>query len=186
MNRLFFTLSAFFNQHDDLLSTEVSAPFSENASDGARVILPLRWANNLHGSSHGVEVTGDYRPLDWWRWTASYSGLRIQLTRDEGTQDLTQERTGEGNSPRHQVQVQSSMDLGDKWDFDWIFRYVSQLPNLRIPGYANSDLRLAWRPSFNVELSVVGRNLHDPQHPEFAGGSEIQRSVYAQLVWRWQ
>jgi iron complex outermembrane receptor protein len=48
------------------------------------------------------------------------------------------------------------------------------------------DLRIAWRPRKNLELSVVGQNLFDDQHPEFgAPGSqmEIPRSIYGKVAW---
>jgi hypothetical protein len=46
-------------------------------------------------------------------------------------------------------------------------------------------VRLGWRPHRVVELSVVGKNLHDPQHPEFSTAVEIQRSVWGQIAFRW-
>jgi iron complex outermembrane receptor protein len=183
---LYVTVSTFANQYDDLLSTDVATPFTETVGSASRVILPLNWSNNLHGNSHGAEITADFQPAKWWRFSGSYSNLTIQLTRDPNTQDLSQERTGEGNSPHHQVQIHSSIDVSEHLDFDWMFRYVSELPNLRIPAYATSDVRLAWRPTLNLELSVNGKNLHDPWHPEFSQSVEIPRSIFAQLVVRWR
>jgi iron complex outermembrane recepter protein len=183
---LYITVSAFANHYDDLLSTNVSTPFNETVGGTSRVILPLTWANNLHGNSHGAEITADLQPARWWRFSGSYSNLNIQLTRDPNTQDLSQERTGEGNSPHHQVQIHSSVDVTERLDFDWMFRYVSKLPNLGVPAYATSDVRLAWRPVLNLELSLNGKNLHDPWHPEFSRTVEIPRSIFAQLVVQWR
>ena len=54
-----------------------------------------------------------------------------------------------------------------------------------MPGW---EKRLAFHPTNVVELSVVGVNLCDPRHPEFASGSptqpEIPRSVHGQVTWR--
>jgi iron complex outermembrane receptor protein len=75
------------------------------------------------------------------------------------------------------------------WDleFDTNFRYVDSLPSPAVSGYFTLDLRLAWRPRPNVELSIVGQNLMDDQHPEFgapATRQEIPRSIYGKVVWR--
>ena len=55
-----------------------------------------------------------------------------------------------------------------------------------MPAYTALDLRLGWRPRKNVEVSVGGQNLLDRRHPEFnaaATRSEIERSIYAKVLW---
>jgi iron complex outermembrane receptor protein len=187
--RLFMTISTFVNQHTDLLSTEISQPFAEAEPPPPHVVLPLRFANGLHGNSHGLEITSDLRVTGWWRWTSAYSFLRIQLTRDADSRDVSQERLGEGSSPRHQVELQSSMDLPSGIDVDWMFRYVSELPAQAVRGYATSDVRVAWLAHRRLELALVGKNLHQPHHLEFSGGTsgnvEVRRSAYASLTWHW-
>jgi iron complex outermembrane receptor protein len=42
-----------------------------------------------------------------------------------------------------------------------------------------------WRVSETVELALSGRNLLDPEHSEFSGGNEIERSWYARISWRY-
>ncbi len=184
-NRLFLTASAFLNQHDDLLSTELKPAFFESNPPPNHAILPANWANGLHGNSYGLELTADVRLTERWRWTGFYSFLSVRLTPDHLGSDASQERLGEGNSPRHQSGFKSSMDLPAKLELDAMFRYVSSLPAPAIPPYTTVDLRLAWRPKAPLELSIVGRNLFDPQHPEFSGGVEIQRHVRGQMTWRW-
>ena len=52
------------------------------------------------------------------------------------------------------------------------------------------DVRVGWQPIKNLELSLVGQNLLENHHPEFrpeildVPSSEIERSVYAKVVWR--
>ena len=79
-------------------------------------------------------------------------------------------------------------------DFDPWLRYVDRsypefglgfYGDQPIPPYWEFDLRLAWRPSPDLELSVVGQNLLHPSHQEGyqdAFGAvplEVQRGVYA-------
>ena len=137
-SQIFLTAGAFFNHHQDVLSTAVGTPFAETSVGPPRLIVPVQFGNDLHGNSHGVEVTADMRPTRWWRWTASYSGLRVQLTRDPGGIDGSQENRGEGGSPNHQAQVHSSVDLPGNVEMDWHFRYVSRLRAFAVPAYATS------------------------------------------------
>jgi iron complex outermembrane receptor protein len=75
-----------------------------------------------------------------------------------------------------------------RWD-TWL-RYTSAITALGIPAYTALDLRLAWRPSKNLELSVVGQNLLDSVHPEILSDfilstpTEIQRGVYVRADWK--
>jgi iron complex outermembrane receptor protein len=52
------------------------------------------------------------------------------------------------------------------------------------------DIRLSWQPRSNIELSLVGQNLVEPRHLEFAPTQvitpqrEVERSFYGQITWR--
>jgi iron complex outermembrane receptor protein len=184
----YVTASAFFNQLDDVLSTELATPFVESSPGPPRLVFPVSFRNGLHGNSHGVELTADLRPAAWWRSAVNYSLLRVRMTRDAGSQDVSQERRYEGLSPRHLVHVRSGVDLPRGVSVDWLLRYASALPAGPVPDYTTSDVRVAWRPSARVELALVGQNLHRPHHVEWpAEGSStvrIQRSGYVSLTWR--
>jgi iron complex outermembrane receptor protein len=177
---LYVTASAFFNHHRETLSTEVLTPFVETTPPPTRVILPVMFRNGLHGNSHGLEVTGDYRPVSWWRWTGNYSLIRIQMTRDPGSTDV-QELRYERQTPRHQVYLQSSVDLPGGFLLDWMFRYASELP---VAAYGTSDVRIAWTPDRRFEVALVGKNLHEPTHLEWPGGVPIPRSAHVTVTWR--
>jgi iron complex outermembrane receptor protein len=58
-----------------------------------------------------------------------------------------------------------------------------------IDAYLTLDVRLAWRPAANWELSLVGQNLLEPSHLEFVQESftlptEVERSIYAKLAYQ--
>jgi iron complex outermembrane receptor protein len=55
--------------------------------------------------------------------------------------------------------------------------------------YTTADVRLAWRATERVELSLVGQNLFERQHQEqgpypFVASSDVMRGVYGKLAWR--
>ncbi|MDA1273009.1 MAG: hypothetical protein O2960_03005 [Verrucomicrobia bacterium] len=70
-------------------------------------------------------------------------------------------------------------------------RFVDQLQALRIPRYFEMDARLAWKPTRNIEIAVIGRDLLDAHHPEavpsgiIASDGEVDRAVYGKLTWRY-
>jgi iron complex outermembrane receptor protein len=78
--------------------------------------------------------------------------------------------------------------------FDLWLRYVSRLGDkdspLGVPAYTTLDLRYAWRPTRDLEVSLVGQNLLDHSHPEFVPGLlpsqqlELQRGMYVKAKWQ--
>jgi iron complex outermembrane receptor protein len=187
-NRLYVTVSSFFNHLNDLVSTELQPAFVEADPPPTRLILPIEFGNGIHGNSHGAEVTADARLASWWRTTGSYSYLDVQATKDDGSRDVSQERRYETLIPHHQFETQTSLDLPGDVSFDWMFRRVSEVTGGPIAAYATSDVRVGWEVRPGVEISIVGRNLHQPHHPEWPSGSgapiEIERAAYAQLTLR--
>src|SRR5262249_35672680 len=108
---LFISVSAFYNRLGNVLSTEVEPTILENTVTPPRLVIPLTFGNGRDGNSYGAEISADFRAAAWWRWTVNYSYLQIQLSRQPGSVDASQERRDEGLSPNHQVQLQTSFDL---------------------------------------------------------------------------
>ena len=189
---LFVDVAAFFNDYDDLLSVEASTPFLEieTAPPAFRVILPVLLRNGLFGQAIGGEIAPTWAPRDWWRLKGSYAFLRINLTNKPGSVDGSSATSIEGSSPRHQVVVQSLLDLPGNLNLDSTYRYVSALPTLAVPAYSTADVRFGWRVAGQLDFSLVGQNLLQPHHAESAGNPGplvgIKRSVYAKLTWTYE
>ena len=157
VSSMYLSFSSFYNQLDDVLSTEILTPFPEPVSSPVRLVIPVMFGNGLHGESYGAEVSADVRATPWWRWTAHYAYVRIQLSKQAGSVDGSQERRNEGLSPRHQIHLQSSVDLAGGWSLDGLARYVSALPAGPVPAYATADVRVATQITPRLELAIVGR-----------------------------
>ena len=182
-SRLYVTSSAFFNDLRDTLGTDLLSRFVERGTPD-RLILPVEFANSLHGNSQGAEITSDYRPKPWWRVTGNYSYVFVSMSRNPGSQDVSQERHYESAIPHHQLQAGTSFDVS-QWSFNWLLRHVSELHAPTIPAYTASDVTVSWQMMPRLELSLVGEDLFDAHHVEWpSGGIEIQRSVYAAFTWR--
>lgn len=176
--RLLLSLATYYNDYDNLRSLEKVNPPAP---------FPLVIANGQEGESYGAELTAEYRVTDWWRLRAGYTEMRINVRPKPGSTD-TSKGSGESHDPKRQFSLRSSWDLPGHLEFDTGFRYVSQIANQAVPGYAELDVRLAWRPTPQLELSIVGQNLLHDRHAEFgapASRQEIERGVYGKVTWRY-
>lgn len=182
-------VAGFYNRYDHLRSFEPGAPSPELTPLPPHLALPFDISNKLSATTTGVEVSVDWRPLDWWRLQTSYTYLSIRMGNTDSLDPIR------GNLPeenaQHQVSARSMMQLPGNLEFDVWGRYVDKLPALRIPSYATLDLRLAWKPTKQWELALVGQNLLDTHRPEFIATilpqaqSEVQRGAYVKATWRY-
>ncbi len=184
---LSFDTALFYNDYSNLSTAEVGTPFLE-ATPAPHVTVPLILANLGRGETYGAEVSARWLPTEWWRLTASYTHLSVQLHLRPGSTDTTQ-AAAEGTSPRHQVTLVSSWDLPRNLTFDTTVRYVDNLRGVQIPAYLTADVRLAWKPRPNLEIALVGQNLLDNLHPEYAPRfirterTEVERAVYGKVTY---
>ena len=91
------------------------------------------------------------------------------------------------NAPTHQVVGRSSWDVTRQLSLDAQLRYVDNVQS--VPAYVTADVHVSWRPTARLEVSVVGQNLFQAQHPEQAGvlGQPtvlVPRGIYGKLTWR--
>jgi iron complex outermembrane receptor protein len=151
-------------------------------------IAAQKAANKMHGETYGTELAANWQPLDWWHGRASYTFLQIDLHRSASSNNRANESI-ERQSPEHQFSIHSGIDLPHDVEFDLGLRYVDSLGALSVPSYFSLDARVAWRPFRNFEAALVGQNLLDDRHPEFAPTTirtlrvEVERSIYGKLTW---
>ncbi len=146
------------------------------------------FANKLKGAVYGLELSSDWLPFYWWRMKLAYTYQRMNLRSREGFVDLTGQAAGiEGSSPRHQISWFNSIDLPGNVTFDAWLRYVDALPAVSVRSYFTVDTRLAWRPSPNLEISLVGQNLVDSSRREFVSvdglSTRTQRGCYGKITY---
>jgi iron complex outermembrane receptor protein len=182
--RLLIDLAAFHNRYPNLFSAERGASFVEA---NGRLIVPFFFRNLLIGRTTGAELTADARVNDRWSLKGSYSYLDVNLRVNAKSTD-TSAATG-STTPRHMVHLLSTLNLADSLEAQGRFRWIDELPSQKIPSYTALDARLAWRATPSLQLAVTGQNLLDPHHGEFGatslGFTEVRRSVFGELTWRW-
>jgi iron complex outermembrane receptor protein len=187
-DHLSFDIATFYNEYDNLRTLEPGTP-SPAIVDGHPVILaPVAGANKMEGNTCGVEVAADWKMATWWRWRASYTYLELDLSPDGSSLDTTA-ADAEGQSPEHQAVLHAILNPTHRTEVDAVLRYVDALPAFGVPSYTEADLRLAWRPREHLELALIGRNLLESQHKEFASllvntaPTEVERSLFGRVTW---
>ena len=169
------SLATYYNEYDDIRSFEPVglAP------------VPVVVSNGLEGHSHGAELTVEYRPSASWQLHAGYTYLDLQQRRKPGSRDA-QVGAVEARDWDHQAFLRASVDLPGDLELDGTVRHIGRIANFQLPSYTEADVRLGWKATATLELSVNGRNLLHSSHAEFGppGRQEIERSVYALLEWR--
>ncbi|MBN2580356.1 MAG: TonB-dependent receptor [Pirellulales bacterium] len=191
--RFSWDLALFLNDYRNTDAFEAGTPFFDPTI--GFMLLPSRFVNAQSGRTYGFEVSANYDLSSRWKLRGSYSFLDVNMN---PLQYPYSDEYGGRGSPRNLFNLQSSWDLGRKWELDFIGRYVDNQncwnelgQTITISNYFAADVRLAWKPYKNFEWSVVGRNLLAGTHPEFGDDlilntihTEVQQEVYSQIIWR--
>lgn len=189
-NDLSLDIATFYNSYRRLSTTIVGAPYLSSDPFPPRVVIPLSFSNQLRGESYGAEFVANWNVWSRWKLNGGYTFLRLQLHPNAGSSLPPTAESGEGNSPRHQIQLHSQLRLPHNLEFDAALYRVSRLFTGSIPTYTRLDARLGWRLNDFIDLSLGLQNLLDPRHPEFGETffsdtpTQRKRSVYGKLTWR--
>jgi iron complex outermembrane receptor protein len=184
--QLSFDAAGFYNVYDDLMAYVPGTPRPESEPEPAHVLSPRIARNSQHGDTYGAELSARWHVTEHWRLVGSYSWLHMRLRPD---------RTDEGDSPQHQFQLRSSVDLPYHLELNGALYFVDQTSSdsgqvrRTVPSYVRLDLGVTWRPTPTLEMGVWGQNLLDDRHPEFNSlrttlRTEVPRGVMGKITWR--
>jgi iron complex outermembrane receptor protein len=185
---VYVDIAGFYNHYSDLFSEDITGPeYIETNPAPTHILLPADFGNGLLGTTRGVEIAPEWRPIKSWRLRASYSFLQMNLEKSPNSLDVGTAPIIEGSSPRHQVGAQSGYDFSKVFSFDLSYRFVSALTKESVSAYSTADARFRWQVTHQIQLSVTGQNLLQPHHYESAGDPGplvgIKRNVYGQITW---
>ena len=199
---VYIDVATFYNHYHNLFSEDLTGGLTlEDNPAPPHYLLPAEFGNGLRGSTKGVEVSPEWRPTENWRLRGSYSYLHMNIEKGPNSLDIGTAPQIMGSSPEHQFYAQSSLDFAKVLQFDADLRYVSKLPGQTagpqgalypVQAYTTADARFGWRIVPQFDISVVGRNLLQPHHPEFGSDPSadnnvafvgMKRIVYLRLTW---
>ncbi len=163
---LYVDLALFYNEYNNQRTTNMDSPTSTKIYCG----------NDMDVTTYGLELSSKYKIYDWWQLQAGYSYLYMSAKFQDKNFYFAAEETPETETPTNQAFLQSFMDLPYDFELDLGLRYVSEVEGRRndaktytwnIPAYIAMDARIAWKPTENMTISLVGKNLLDSSHPEY-------------------
>ncbi len=180
--RLFIDLAFFYNEYRDLYDARPSGPPAPDPGPPPVMEMVLEFVNQGEARTWGMEAAIDALPADWCRLHVAYSWF-----------NASHSLTGleiEGVSPAHQFGLRSSMDLPFDFELEVWPRFVDELSSLDVDDYFSLDIRLGWRPSENLDVSLAAQNLFREERPEYDGkfsaniSTAVERGVYGKITWR--
>lgn len=202
-------ITAFYNQYEDIVAY-VGSPkcpdgtpaFNSNGTyicplpagtPPTLIQIPTVLTNGLNARTYGLELVADWQAKDWWKLQFNYSWLQVDA-RPSGTPTdfiKSNEHIVESLSASNTANIRSTMNLPDKWYFDFWVRYMDNLKNAQVEAHTSLDVRLAKKYGNNLEFSIVGQNLFRDQRQEFLetlsgmAPTQVQESWYAQIRWQY-
>jgi iron complex outermembrane receptor protein len=172
---LSYSATAFFGRYDKLRTLE------PNPNGTGSV-----FRNFAHGDTRGIEAWATWQAAKNWRLMGGGVVQRIDTAANSGSRDSIGATGLATSDPSHYWMLRSSHDLADGQELDLTLRYVGALERPAVPSYTALDLRYGWRIRKGLELSLIGRNLLDPQHAEAGaapGRHSYGRAALLKLVW---
>jgi iron complex outermembrane receptor protein len=173
--QLSFDLATFHNTYEGLVDTVEGTPVFVGGQP-PKTLIPFVFTNTTNQVAlYGAELAVSWSPWGAGGLRASYSFLR------GGTETATTVL-----DPAHQLYAGWHWNLPGRIEWDSSYYFTDH--HSALPAYHRVDTRLGWRPSPHWEISIVGQHLLDNQHIEspalFAVPTELGRSVYGKLTWR--
>jgi iron complex outermembrane recepter protein len=176
--------TAFLNDYKNLRTFEPLTP--EITPDG--VYLPFQLNNLGKGKAYGFETAINWDATSRWSLNANYSYINLVLEQGSSLDPTFKDQ--EGQTPHHQLMMNSQLFL--PYDFQLINTgyYVSALKTSDVDAYFRFDTQIIWQAGNGIELALVGQNLLDSAHQEFGApltgfANEIPRSVYGRITFRY-
>lgn len=174
--------ATFYNDYSDLVYIQTSNPTPTSTPGLLKVAN--HFTNKQTIQTYGFELSVIWQMLDWWRWDANYNLLKTKYGK----------YLNNIYNPQQHASLRSSISPTKNFDFDILLRYVDSTKSISfsdsttIKSYISMDIRLAWQPVNNIELSLVGQNLLAENHYEYkqeliTNPTEIDRGMYGKLVW---
>ncbi len=182
-------VTAFYNKHNHQLGSN-DFTFQRDPTDSYYERFRIM-SDKINADAYGLEIAANWVVTSNWTLGAGYSYLNVEIEDDPDEQDY----------PSHQFNARSKLNLPFNLEFDTFLYYVDEIPQQDLyslpPGpvvllepvdaYVRVDLRLGWKPTENIDLSLVGQNLFSDDHREFGTGvgeqdTNVPRAGYVKLT----
>lgn len=179
-SRLWIDVTAYYDKYDGIIAAAPGTPTFYPLAPVPYLEFPLVLDNRGKIDVSGFELAGTWRASERANVKFAYS---LSDVNDKIGNDSNSRYAG----PEHQVSVRAAFDLTKSLELDIWGRWVDEIVASGVDAYSDLDVRLGWRVSDGVELSITGKNLTDEDWWEVAPHSSgflntpAVRSVFVAL-----
>jgi len=106
------------NRYQSLLNFVPDAPQFELSPAPPHLLILSTTQNNGTAETHGVELSAQWQVVHRWKLAGSYTWLHMNVRPNGST---------EQESPRHQIQIRSYLDLPGRAELNGALYYVSSI-----------------------------------------------------------
>ena len=178
---LSYSLTAFYSEYDNLRTlTNSPTPLG----------LPIVFTNEAHSILHGAEMWAQWQAARNWRLIGGLVVQDMEYGVDPGSIDPGVLVTSlAGSDPNYYWSLRSLWNITPRHELDIMLRGSGALSQPEVESYVSMDLRLGWKVSRELELSLLGQNLIGHEHTEFISMLDedlFDRRLFAKVTWRFQ
>lgn len=183
-------LAFYYTKYDKLRSVRIIG-FEQNDPIEGFNSAQITFSNKSEGVSKGAEVLLKYEVSEGWRLQGGYAYTHLDAE-DNASVGSDYYTLVSYITPRNTYTLISQANFGSQWELDLKYKYISDtfdqgLFGYELDSYGDLSARLTYRLSTSAALSLVGKHLADPRHPQIVDSylgsvlTEIERSVHIQV-----
>jgi len=183
-------VSAFYNVYRNLRSFEPADPFVET-TPVPHLVIPVYMSNKIYGRTYGFEVSARWNVTKNWTLDLGYANITYRLQHAPDSKDpFNLHSDSTSNTPRHQFNIGSHLNLLRGWHLDTYLFFVDRLFGMNfLPSYYRLDVSIGWQVTDRVKMRITLQNLlkrdiREFEHPLWEHESIPERAVYGTISWQ--
>jgi len=183
-------VSAFYNVYRNLRSFEPADPFVET-TPVPHLVIPVYMSNKIYGRTYGFEVSARWNVTNNWTLDLGYANITYRLQHAPDSKDpFNLHSDSTSNTPRHQFNIGSHLNLPRGWHLDTYLFFVDRLFGMNfLPSYYRLDVSIGWQVTDRVKMRITLQNLlkrdiREFEHPLWEHDSIPERAVYGTISWQ--
>jgi len=176
--KLSIDTSVFYNEYEGLRTSDDPTASLVVDSLGPYIELIGTANNSLEGNTYGFETVLEWQATDSWKLIGAYSYMEMDFVFEGSLEKYL-------NSfyARHQVSLQSRLQLSRKVDADIWLTYTDKIKVQNQAEIFGLNIRLSWKPTEHLQFELIGQNLLHENKKQFTSevisvvSSNIEREV---------
>ncbi|NBC37115.1 TonB-dependent receptor [Novosphingobium sp. FSY-8] len=166
--RWMLDVALFYNNYRDLNTATITnqALVGTPGRGFFALVIDATSGNSASGRSWGAEVLIKGRPTGHWMTELSWSFIDMDVQVPAAMRAIVFPLMDAAATTRHQLRWKNGVELTDSVSAGAMLHYVGASNDGRRRPYTDLDLRLTWRPRYNLDLSLVGDNVLHDRHVE--------------------